>query len=213
MSTGRTPSAIGIADRGSKPEADSHAAVYVGSVAPQRREFGDPGVVGSEVTDRIGCGGVAGEREGLAAAAAEIELAPRAARARLLHPCAAAEGVEGRRVRPDVGERVLAHIPEFKAGDRFGGVAGQYLARRRHIERAPTPAADARLWIAGIVVGHHGVDDDAAVVARTQFLHRRRGMLDLLAARHQRGAVLERTAVVLHVRDLDPAGAEREREI
>src|SRR5215831_7600467 len=80
--TGRTPSAIGIGDRGSTPEAGSHAAVDVGSVAPHRREFGDPDVVGSEVTDRIGCGGVAGERKGLAAAAAEIELAPRAARAR-----------------------------------------------------------------------------------------------------------------------------------
>src|SRR5207244_4177048 len=116
------------------------------------------------------------------AAAAEIKLAPRAARARLLHPCAAAERVEGRRVRPDIGERTLAHVPEFKAGNRLGGVAGQHLARRRHVERAPTPAADAGLWIAGIVVGHHGVDDDAAVVSRAQFLHRRRGTLDLLAA-------------------------------
>src|SRR5262249_2550536 len=50
---------------GSTPEAGSHAAVDVGSVAPHRREFDDPGVVGSEVTRRIGCGGVAGEREGL----------------------------------------------------------------------------------------------------------------------------------------------------
>src|SRR5262249_49138487 len=32
----------------------------------------------------------------------------------LLHPCGAAEGVEGRRVCPDIGERSLAHVPEFK---------------------------------------------------------------------------------------------------
>jgi hypothetical protein len=51
------------------------------------------------------------------------------------------------------------------------------------------------------------------VVARAQFLHRRHGMLDLLAARHQCGAVRERPAVVLHVCDFDPAGPEREREI
>src|SRR5262249_12756245 len=37
--------------------------------------------------------------------------------------------------------------------------------------------------------------------------------LDLLAGWHQRGAVLERPAIVLHVRDLDPARADREREI
>src|SRR6516162_6721963 len=152
------------------PDAGSHAAVDVGSVAPDPSEFGEAGMVGSEVTNRIGCSDVAGEREGLAAAAAEIELPTRTARARLLHPRAAAEGVEGRRVCPDIGERTLAHVPEFKAGDRFGGVAGQHLARRRDVERAPTPAADARLWITGIVVGHHGVDDDAAVVTRAQLL-------------------------------------------
>src|SRR5262249_5638129 len=93
-----------IADRGSTPEAGSHAAVDVGSVPRHGREFGDPGMAGSEVTHGVGCFGVAGEREGLAAAAAEIEFAPRAARARLLHPCAAAESIEGRRVRPDIGE-------------------------------------------------------------------------------------------------------------
>src|SRR2546428_6740113 len=109
-------------------------------------------MVGSEVAHRVGGGGVAGEREGLAAASAEIQLAPRAARARLLHPCAAPEGVEGRRVRPDIRERTLAHVPEFKAGNRLGAVAGQHLARRRHVEPSPTPAADAGLWIAGMYV-------------------------------------------------------------
>ena len=38
----------------------SHAAVDIGSVGPHCREFGDLGMVGSEVTHRIGCGGVAG---------------------------------------------------------------------------------------------------------------------------------------------------------
>src|SRR6266446_10100738 len=154
--------------RGGRLMIGAHAAVDVGSVAAHGREFGDPGLVGSEMAHRIGCGGIAGEREGLAAAAAEIELATRTARARLLHPRGAAEGVEGRRVCPDIGERTLAHVPEFKTGTRLGGVAGQHLARRRHVERAPTPAADARLWIAGIVVRHHGVDDDATVVTRAQ---------------------------------------------
>ena len=40
-----------------------------------------------------------------------------------------------------------------------------------------------------------------------------RRTLDLLAGRHQRGAILQRLTVVLHVRDLDPARADREREI
>src|SRR5262249_50068370 len=107
-------------------------------------------MVGSEVTHRIGCGGVAGEREGLATAATETGPPTRAARARLLHPRGAAERIEGRRVRPDIGERTLAHVPEFKAGNRLGRVAGQHLARRRHVERAPTPPSDARLRIASV---------------------------------------------------------------
>ena len=57
-----------------------------------------------------------------------------------------------------------------------------------------------------------GVDDDLAVMPAAQFLDRRGGTLNLLGARHQSGAVLQRPAVILHVRDLDPARAERERE-
>src|SRR5262249_60948027 len=94
---------------------------------------------GRELADRVGSRGVAGEREGLAAAAAEILLAAWAARARLLHPGGAAEGIEGRRVRPDVGERVLAYVPEFEPGNRFRSVAGQHLAGGGDVWRTPAP--------------------------------------------------------------------------
>jgi hypothetical protein len=50
------------------------------------------------------------------------------------------------------------------------------------------------------------------VVTRTQLRHRRRRALDLIPRRHQRGAVLERPAIILHVRDLDAARAERKRQ-
>jgi hypothetical protein len=50
----------------------SHTAVDVRSVGPDGRELGDLRVVGSEVAYRVGGGGVASKREGLAAAAAEI---------------------------------------------------------------------------------------------------------------------------------------------
>src|SRR5260370_20866028 len=88
-----------------------HAAVDVGSIAASRREFCNAGMGGSKMAHRIGRGGVAGERKGLAAAAAEIELSTRAARARLLHPRRAAAGIEGQRARPDIGERMLPHRP------------------------------------------------------------------------------------------------------
>src|SRR5262249_2417772 len=89
-----------------------HAPVDVGRVGALRRKLRDAGMIGRELAYRISGRGIAGERECLATAAAEVDLAPRTARARFLHPGGAAEGVEGGRVRPDIGERVLAHVPE-----------------------------------------------------------------------------------------------------
>src|SRR5438067_9678675 len=97
----------------------SRTPIDVRRVGPNRRKLGELAMIGREVAHGIGCASVTGEREGLAAAAAEIQFATRAASAWLLHPCRAAKGIEGRRVRPDVGERLLAHVPECKAGDRF----------------------------------------------------------------------------------------------
>src|SRR5919204_5371511 len=146
-------------------------------------------------------------------AAPEVQLATRTTRAWLLHPGGTAEGIEGRGVCPDIAERMLAHVPEFEARNRLGGVTGQNLACWRHVERTAAPTAHARLWIAGVVVGHHGVDDDTAVMTRAQLLHRRGRPLDLLARWHQRGPVLERPAIILHMRNLDAARAKGEREI
>src|ERR1051325_10008462 len=119
---------------------------------------------------RVGRCGVAGEREGLAAAAAEILLTARAACARLLPPAGAAEGVERRRVGPDVGERMVLHVPEFQTRNRLRRMTWQHLAGRRDVERAPAPDADTWFWKTRVVIGHHGVDDDLAVMARSQLL-------------------------------------------
>src|SRR4051812_14894403 len=109
-----------------------------------------------KVAHRIGCAGITGEREGLAAAAAEILLAFRTASARLLHPVGTAKRLERGRIVPDVGERMLAHVPEIEPGNALRGMAGQYLAGRRHVERAPAPSADARLRVTRVIVRHHG---------------------------------------------------------
>src|SRR6202023_2724886 len=84
---------------------------------------------------RIGIAGIAGQREGLAAAAAEIDFPELAALARLRHPAGAAVAVEGLGILPDPGDRVIAaHRFEFEPGNALGGVAGQNLARRRNVE-------------------------------------------------------------------------------
>src|SRR5262245_60794591 len=85
------------------------SAVGEGLIGTDGRQLGHPAVVGRQVADRVGGPGIAGEQERLAAAAAEILVAPRAAAARLAHPVDAAEGAEGRGVAPDIGERMVAH--------------------------------------------------------------------------------------------------------
>src|SRR5689334_14711791 len=70
---------------------------------------------------RIGIAGVASQRKGLTAAAAEIDLLELAALARLGHPAGAAIAVEGFGVLPDPGDRMIgSYRLEFEAGDRLG---------------------------------------------------------------------------------------------
>ena len=98
-------------------------------------------MVRREVADRVGRAGVAGQREGLAAAAAEIDLL--AAR-RLRHgsgiQSVPRNRVEGRRFAQISASECSRTDPEFEARDGLGGVAGQDLARRRDVEeRRPQP--------------------------------------------------------------------------
>ena len=113
---------------------------------------------------RIGIAGIAGQRKGLAAAAAEIDFAELAALARLRHPAGAAIAVEGLGVLPDPGDRMIgAHRFEFEPGDALRGVAGQDLAGRRNVEELPAPAAHAFLRPQRIIVRHHIVDGEHAL--------------------------------------------------
>ena len=110
-------------------------------------------------------------------------------------------------------ERMIAHVPEFEARNGLGGVAGQRLAGRRHIDRDPPPTAGAGLGIARVIVGDHHVDDQLALEANARRLDERDRFLDLFPRRHQRGAVGERPAVILGMRDFEPARAEFDRKI
>src|SRR5580704_13466322 len=60
-----------------------------------------------ERAGRIGIAGIARQRKGLAAAATEIDLAEFARLARLLHPAGATIAVEGVRILPDPGDRMI----------------------------------------------------------------------------------------------------------
>src|SRR4051812_30869541 len=84
---------------------------------------------------RVGIAGVAGQRKGLAAAAAEIDLLELAAPARLGHPPRTAIAVEGLGILPDPGDRMIGpHGQKFEPGDALRGVTRQNLAGGRDIE-------------------------------------------------------------------------------
>src|SRR6185295_7774426 len=120
---------------------------------------------------RVGIAGIAGQRKGLAAAAAEIDFLELATLARLLHPAGAAIAVEGFGILPDPGDRMIgAHRFEFEPGDAFGGVAGQDLAGGRNVEELPAPAAHAFLWPQRVIVGNHVIDRERALQPRLRFL-------------------------------------------
>src|SRR3984957_7175670 len=81
---------------------------------------------------RVGIAGIAGQREGLAGVAAEVDFLELAALAWLGHPAGAAIAVEGLGILPDPGDRMIGpHRFEFEPGDGFGGMAGEGLGRRR----------------------------------------------------------------------------------
>src|SRR5262245_4482878 len=164
------------------------------------------------MTNRIGGARIACDQESLTSAAAIVLVTPRTGPAGLLHPGLAAEGIERRRIAPDLAERMFADVPEFKTGNDFGGMAGKYLAGRRYVERTAPPTADTRLRKTGVIVGHDRVNDDTAMEARAQHLHLAHRLVDLRTRRHQRRAVLHRPAVILNVCDLDPDRAERQRQ-
>ena len=123
-----------------------------------------------KVANRIRCARIAHNHERLAAASAKILIAPCARFARLLHPICAAKSQESRRAAPDVGERMLTHIPELKTRNDFGGVARKDPPRGRDIERAAAPTADAGFGKARVVIGHHRINDDLAMVLGSQNL-------------------------------------------
>src|SRR5258708_36456506 len=96
-------------------------------------------VVRREMADRIGGACIAGECEGLAAAAAGIDVAASAALARLRQEARAAEGVEGGVGFPDVPQRMVFYRAEIDAPERVCRVSRQNTSRPRHTGRAAEP--------------------------------------------------------------------------
>src|SRR5579864_1020298 len=99
----------------------------------------------SERADRVGGGGVTGEEQGLAAAAAEVQLTAVAGSARLLHPVFTAKFLERVRRFPNLSQTAVLHILEVQCRDDFCGVAGKRFAAGGDEHELASPAAHAGL--------------------------------------------------------------------
>ena len=136
----------------------------------------------------------------------------RSGRARASSPC------RGRRWKAGLSRQISASewsrtFQNSRPGIDLRRMAGQSLAGRRDVDRDPAPAARAGLGIARVIVGHDHVDDELAFEPSAAPPRRARSPPSrLVARRHQRGAVRERPAVILRVRDFEPARAELERK-
>src|SRR5581483_958749 len=123
----------------------------------------NPVVMRRQRAGRVRVAGIAGQREGLTAAAAKIDLAEFATLAWLGHPPRSAIAVERFRVLPDPGDRMVgAHGFELEPRDALGRMARQDLAGRRDIEELPSPAAHAFLRPQRVVIRHDIVDGENA---------------------------------------------------
>src|SRR5262249_19803494 len=148
------------------------------------------------------------ERQRLAATAAEVDPAARAAPARLGQPILAAKRAKSGAFVPDRGEGVLAHVLPRERRDARRLVARQRESARRDQEVAARPAVHAGARQVGIVVGEDEEDFDFAAEPL--------GGLTCFSARpfergargQERLAVLERPAEVLRVGELEPRRAE-----
>src|SRR5207237_4818396 len=77
-------------------------AVNLAGLSKSGGDFSNLPMVRRKMADWVGIPRIARQGEGLAAAAAKVDLPARAGTARLAHPLKPPEGVEGRRVRPNV---------------------------------------------------------------------------------------------------------------
>ena len=177
-------------------------------------DIGEGRVEAGFIAGGIGIGCRSGEGEGLAAAAAPIQL--REIRTNGKARCTRAvprkglkRGLISTRSRADCGRGRF----EEKPIDRLGCVAGEDPTRRRNGDDAAAPTAHAWLGPPGVVVRHDEIDNQHTLQSGPRLGDELGARQHLFTRRHQGLPVLERPAVVLHMRDLEAPGAEVEREL
>src|SRR5262249_18370863 len=159
--------------------------ILVGGICALPRQLRDKAVIRRQVANRIGRPSISRKHEGLAAAPAEVVITPGTGSARLPHPVCPAEFQKCRRAMPDAFKRVLAHIPEFEAGDNLGGMTRKHPTRGGYIERASAPPADTGLGKTRVIIGNHRINNDLSTMPVPQGFDLTHGFIHLFAGRHK----------------------------
>src|SRR5579859_5550835 len=161
----------------------------------------------SEGTDGVGGGGIAGEEQGLAAAAAEILGATVAGFAGFLHPVFATKLFKGFGHFPDLAQAAVLHVFKLQSGNDLCGVAGKSFASGCDEHEFAPPAAHAGLGIFGVIVRYDVLDTNFSGEALLRALEEINRSLELLAVGQETVAIGESPAVILHVGEFDASGA------
>src|ERR1700738_650504 len=106
-----------------------------------------------EGADGVGGGGVSGDEQGLAAAAAEVDFAAVAGATWLLHPVFAPEFLKGSGRIPDFAQAAVLHIVERQSRNNFCGVTGKRIAFGGDEHKLACPAAHARFGKTCVIIG------------------------------------------------------------
>ena len=144
---------------------------------------GEKLVVEGKRAGGVGAVCVAGEREGLAAAACPVDFAPLARAAWLRHPSGSAKSLKGRGATPDLPQACLPDGGKLQSRQGLRRVARQYFTGWADIQETPAPAAHAGFWPVGVIVRHDIIDDQSASQPSTSRLDRRSRGVELLPAR------------------------------
>jgi hypothetical protein len=110
-------------------------------------------VIPGEKGDPVSCK-VPSYHVSLAPATSEVDLLPRTATARLMHPTRASEEVEGFGIIPDFFQGYLRYLGEIE-GEEEGCGAGQGPTVGGHYQVGSSPTSHAQLGILGVEVRNH----------------------------------------------------------
>ena len=129
------------------------------------------------------------------------------------HPACAAEAVECFAILPGSAQAGAADIGEDHAGDGFRSMARQHIAGGGDRQEAIAPAPHAGLWPRRVIIRHDIINHQPPLMERARGFNNARRLIQLRARRQKGSAILQRPAVILHMRHFQPRRIPGKRQV